>query len=136
MGALVALALAGAVQAIDANAAVGRWQTETRHGIVEIRRCGNSICGTLESSDGIRANPDLADTKNKDAALRGRRLAGLQILGGFKWSGNQWSGGTIYNAEDGGTYSATISLPDRDHLKMKGCIVWPLCKSQRWTRVN
>ena len=73
---------------------------------------------------------------NRNPQLRGRRLIGLQILGGFTASGTGWSGGTIYNAEDGGTYKATVTPVDANHLKVRGCIVWPLCKSQVWTRVR
>jgi uncharacterized protein (DUF2147 family) len=88
-----------AAASMPADAAVGRWQTENRHGVVEIARCGSSICGTLLSSDGLRANPQLRDEKNKDAQLRSRPLKDLRILQGFQWKSGSWSGGTIYNAE-------------------------------------
>ncbi|MEP9404124.1 DUF2147 domain-containing protein [Sphingomonas sp. VNH70] len=132
---IVLIALAAAA-ILPADTVVGRWQTESRHGIVEITRCGASICGTLISSDGIRGNPQLRDEKNKKPELRTRELRGLQILQGFHWSSDSWSGGSIYNAEDGGTYGATVTMVDRDHLKLKGCIVWPLCKTQTWVRVR
>ena len=122
--------------ALSPDAAVGRWKTETRNGIVEIAPCGGSICGKLVSSDGLRANPDLRDVKNKDATLQARKLMGVQILGGFARDGASWSGGTIYNGDDGGTYKATVTPIDADHLKVRGCIVWPLCKTQSWTRVR
>ena len=125
-----------AAASMPADAAVGRWQTENRHGVVEIARCGSSICGTLLSSDGLRANPQLRDEKNKDAQLRSRPLKDLRILQGFQWKSGSWSGGTIYNAEDGGTYGATVTLIDSDHLRLKGCIVWPLCKTQTWIRLR
>ncbi|WP_086485959.1 DUF2147 domain-containing protein [Sphingobium sp. GW456-12-10-14-TSB1] len=121
---------------MPADAAVGRWQTENRHGVVEIARCGSSICGTLLSSDGLRANPQLRDEKNKDAQLRSRPLKDLRILQGFQWKSGSWSSGTIYNAEDGGTYGATVTVIDSDHLRLKGCIVWPLCKTQTWIRLR
>ncbi len=41
-----------------------------------------------------------------------------------------------YNGDDGGTYKATITPIDADHLKVRGCIVWPLCKTQTWMRVR
>ena len=131
----VLLAAAAAVAA-NPDVAVGRWMTETKHGIVEIDRCGASICGKILSSDGIRGNPGLLDVNNKDSKLRGRKLLGLQILGGFTASDGAWTGGTIYNAEDGGTYHATVTPIDGNHLKVRGCIFWPLCKSQVWTRVH
>jgi uncharacterized protein (DUF2147 family) len=130
------LLAAAAAVAANPDVAVGRWMTETKHGIVEIDRCGRSICGKILSSDGIRGNRGLLDVNNKDPKLRGRRLLGLQILAGFTASDGAWTGGTIYNAEDGGTYHATVTPTDANHLKVRGCIFWPLCKSQVWTRVR
>jgi uncharacterized protein (DUF2147 family) len=122
--------------AVNPDAALGRWRTETRNGVVQVDRCGTSICGTLVGSDGLRTNPNLLDANNKNAALRGRKLMGLQILGGFTRADGQWTGGTIYNGDDGGTYKATVTPVDTDHLKVRGCIMWPLCKTQTWTRIR
>jgi uncharacterized protein (DUF2147 family) len=122
--------------AVNPDAALGRWRTETRNGVVQVDRCGTSICGTLVGSDGLRTNPNLLDANNKNAALRGRKLMGLQILGGFTRAGGQWTGGTIYNGDDGGTYKATVTPVDTDYLKVRGCIMWPLCKTQTWTRIR
>ena len=118
------------------DAAVGRWKTETRGGIVEIQRCGASICGRLLTSDLLRTNPNLKDARNSDAALRGRPLRGLQVLSGFKADGTGWSGGKIYNAEDGKTYTAYVTPEGPNQLKVKGCVFRPLCKTQTWTRVR
>jgi len=125
-----------AAAAMSPDAAVGRWRTETRNGIVEVERCGASICGKLVTSDGLRTNPNMLDINNKDVGLRGRRLMNLQVLGGFTRGDGQWTGGTIYNGDDGGTYRATVTPIDADHLKVKGCIIWPLCKSQTWARIR
>ncbi len=131
-----ALALLAAAATLSPDAAVGHWQTGVRHGIVEITRCGQSICGRVIDSDGLKANPDLLDVNNKDSAQRGRRIKGLQIMQGFSWKAGSWTGGTIYNAEDGGIYKATVTPHGANQLSMKGCIVWPLCKTQTWTRLH
>jgi uncharacterized protein (DUF2147 family) len=129
------IALAMATGSLSPNMAVGHWKTETRNGIVDIQRCGASICGKLITSDGIAANPATADTNNKDPALRGRLLKGLQILGGFTVDGDHWSGGSIYKADDGKTYDATVTIVDAGTLKVRGCIFVPFCKTQLWRRV-
>ena len=134
--ALSPLLLAAAPAPQDAGAAVGRWKTETHNAIVEIRRCGTSICGWILISDALRTNPELTDTKNRDAALRTRRLRGLQILSGFKQDGNGWYNGKIYNAEDGKTYTADVTLANPNQLNLRGCVFKPLCKTQTWTRVR
>jgi uncharacterized protein (DUF2147 family) len=130
---LVAAALFAATSHSDP--VLGRWRTETRGGIVEIAPCGASVCGTLVSSEGLRANPALTDAHNRDPKLRSRPLRNLQLLGGFTRSGSMWTGGSIYNAEDGKTYSAKLT-PEGDRLKVRGCVFVPLCKTQTWTRIR
>ncbi|UAK24509.1 DUF2147 domain-containing protein [Sphingomonas nostoxanthinifaciens] len=126
--------LMAAAAAVAPESAIGRWMTETRHGVVEIARCGSSVCGRLVDSDGIRANPGLLDVNNRDPKLRSRPIKGVEILTGFTLRDGQWTGGSVYNGEDGATYQATLIPLDPDHLKVRGCIIWPLCKTQTWTR--
>ncbi|HEY0271475.1 MAG TPA: DUF2147 domain-containing protein [Sphingomonas sp.] len=128
--------LAALLAAPSADTAIGRWRTETRNGIVDIRACGASLCGTLVTSDGIAADPALTDSKNKDEKLRVRPLKGVAMLSGFTRDGAGWSGGSVYNPDDGGTYKGKLTPADADHLSVRGCIVWPLCKTQTWTRVR
>jgi len=135
--ALVAVTMGGApAYAAGPDSVLGTWRTPSRHGVVEIARCGASICGRLVTSDNIKRDPEFKDVNNKDAAKRGRTLKGMQLLGGFTREAGKWSGGSIYNPEDGGTYKATITPAGADTLKLKGCIVWPLCKTQTWTRIK
>ena len=136
MSMILALLAAGTAAAAAPSDVVGRWKTESRGGIVEITECGQSICGRLVSSEGLKANPALKDVNNKDESLRSRPLKNMLLLKGFTRKKDEWSGGSIYNAEDGGTYKATITMQDPNRLKLKGCIVWPLCKTQTWTRIR
>ncbi|MDR6627326.1 DUF2147 domain-containing protein [Caulobacter segnis] len=114
----------------------GLWQTPTNGGQVEIARCGNSLCGKLLSSNHIRENPALKDVKNKDESQRVRTLKNLQMLYDFSGGPTKWTGGKVYNPDDGGTYSGTIELIGENQLKLKGCIVAPFCKTQVWTRLR
>jgi len=129
------LALALAAGPAPSNGALGLWKTETKNGVVEITRCGPSICGRLVTSDHIRTNPKLKDVNNSNPALRNRQLKGLLILNGFTADGATWNGGKIYNADDGKTYSARLT-PAGNQLKVRGCVFVPLCKTQTWTRVR
>ncbi|WP_409020515.1 DUF2147 domain-containing protein [Brevundimonas vesicularis] len=133
-----AAALALSAFAVPALAAdpTGLWQTQTNNGQVRIERCGNALCGTLVTSAAIRANPDQKDVKNKDESQRGRTLRGLRMLSGFTGGPTEWRGGSVYNPEDGGTYRGTITMPNDNTLRLRGCIVAPLCKTQTWTRVQ
>lgn len=131
--AAVFAALAGPAFAQDVT---GLWQTQTNGGQVEIGRCGNSLCGKLVTSNTIKSDPTVKDVKNKDASLRDRPLKNMQMLYDFTGGPTKWTGGKVYNAADGGTYSGTITLVSADELKLKGCIVAPLCKTEKWTRVK
>lgn len=133
--ATASLVLAIATPAMAADI-VGRWRTPGAGGEVELYRCGVVVCGRLISSAHIAKEPNLADIKNKDAALRGRKLKGLTILTGFTGGPTEWKGGKLYNPEDGNTYSGTITATDDNTLKLKGCVVAPLCKTQVWTRIK
>jgi uncharacterized protein (DUF2147 family) len=126
-------ALAGPAFAADVT---GLWATPTNGGQVEIARCGNSLCGKLVTSNQIKTNAALKDQKNKDAAQRDRTLKGLQMLYDFTGGPAKWTGGKVYNPDDGGTYSGTIEMLSDTQLKLKGCIVAPLCKTQVWNRVK
>jgi uncharacterized protein (DUF2147 family) len=137
MAFMLLAALLAASPAVPApDMAIGKWKTQTRNGIIDIRSCGASICGTLVTSDGLVANPGLADSKNKDEKLRSRPLKGITMLSGFTRDGDAWSDGSVYNPDDGGTYRGKLTPVDADHLAVRGCIVWPLCKTQTWTRVR
>ena len=134
---------AAAVLAASAMAApalagdpTGLWQTPTNGGQVRIEQCGNALCGTLVTSAAIRANPGQLDVNNKDASQRGRTLRGLRMLSGFTGGPTEWRSGSVYNPEDGGTYRGTITMTNDNTLRLRGCIVAPLCKTQTWTRVQ
>lgn len=133
LAAALALSVAGPALAQDAT---GLWQTQTNGGQVEISRCGNSLCGKLVNSDHIKSDPGVKDAKNKDASLRARPLKNMQMLYDFTGGPSKWTGGKVYNAADGGTYSGTITLISANELKLKGCIVAPLCKTEKWTRIR
>jgi uncharacterized protein (DUF2147 family) len=114
----------------------GRWLTPVQHGVIEITTCGDTICGHVVSSDTLKADPSLKDVHNKDAALRARPVKGLTMLAGFTGGPKEWKGGTAYNPDDGNTYKGSLTLADANTLKVTGCVVFPLCKTQTWTRAN
>jgi len=131
--ALVASALAAPAVAGDPT---GLWQTQTNNGQVRIERCGNALCGSIVTSDQIRAQPDQKDVRNKDTALRNRTLRGLRILSGFTGGPSEWRGGTVYKPDNGNTYRGTITMPNDNTLRLRGCVREPLCSNQTWTRIQ
>ena len=131
--ATVAASLAAPALAADPT---GLWQTPTNGGQVRISRCGQALCGVLVTSNHIRATPNMTDEKNRDASLRTRTLRNLPLLNGFTGGPIEWRGGTVYNPDDGRTYSGTITMQNDNTLRLQGCVVRPLCRNQTWTRVR
>jgi uncharacterized protein (DUF2147 family) len=129
------LALAGAAAAAAAPIE-GVWRTASDGGEIELHRCGEALCGRVVESDDIKTDPDLRDLTNKDPALRGRRLKGLDLFHGFRGGPDLWTNGRVYNPEDGRTYRGQMELMRDGRLKVTGCLVFPLCRSQVWTRAR
>jgi uncharacterized protein (DUF2147 family) len=121
----------------SADTVVGKWRTETHNAIVEISHCGPTICAKILTSDMLRTNPGMKDVRNENAALRNRPLLGLSMFSGFKPAADGvWDSGSVYNADDGKTYSGKVTPVGNDQLKLRGCVFFPLCKTQTWTRVH
>ena len=118
----------------------GTWLTEAGTSRIRIADCGGVLCGNIvwmkEPIDPDTGKPR-ADKNNPDAAKRNRPLMGVTIVIGMKPSGaDKWSG-QVYNAEDGKTYSGSITMVSAGALKLEGCALAGLiCKAQTWTRVN
>ena len=134
--ALVSLSLIRTAAAADA---FGTWLTGDKEGQVRIVNCGGALCGNLvwlkEPNDPATGRPK-TDKHNADASKQSRPLLGVPVVLAMKPSGpSQWSG-EVYNAEDGKTYSGSLTLTGPDTAALKGCVLSILCKSQTWTRVH
>jgi uncharacterized protein (DUF2147 family) len=114
----------------------GVWLSPSRSAHVQISHCGDALCGKVISATKPRTNPDFLDVHNKDPSLRTRRVIGALLLEGFTGGPTEWTGGHVYNPGDGNTYSGKLNLIDDNHLKLTGCALWVLCKSQVWTRIE
>jgi uncharacterized protein (DUF2147 family) len=135
-----ALALALTMPCAFAADPIGTWLTETGTSRIRIVDCGGALCGTIawmkEPIDPETQKPRL-DKFNAETAKRNRPLMGVTIVIGMKPSGAvKWSG-QVYNAEDGKTYSGSITMVSTGALKLEGCALAGLiCKAQTWTRAN
>lgn len=105
---------------------------------IKVTDCGGGLCGTIvglkEPISKIDGKPKV-DRENPDASKRTRPLIGLAVLIGMKPAGDGKWQGAIYNPDDGNTYSASIKV-DGDTLKVKGCVVGILCKSNSFARID
>lgn len=116
-----------------ADAVVGTWLDEDKRGYVEIYRAGDVYQGRVAgSTDGVVKN----DVKNPVLEKRTKTLLGQDIIKGLRYDGQgHWQGGTIYNPDDGNTYSVRLTIIDPNTLDLHGYLGVPLFgMTQRWTR--
>ncbi|MBV9554351.1 MAG: DUF2147 domain-containing protein [Alphaproteobacteria bacterium] len=97
--------------------------------------CGKLVWFRVKPDD---PNPSGWDLKNPDPAQRKRPLCGLMFMYGFKPAGTDtWEGGTVYDADDGNTYHATMKLQSDGALRLHGYIGISLIgASEVWTRAT
>ena len=133
--ALIAALLSGAA-AYAATGAEGTWQTPDDNAVVKIEACGAALCGYIVTSDQLKAHPDQTDARNRTVSLRTRPLKGLALFSGVKGGPPEWTGGALYDPEDGKTYKGSIKLTGADTLQLTGCVFRPFCKSETWTRIR
>lgn len=90
----------------------GTWMFANR-AAVQIFDCGGLLCGRIVWLLRPRTptgQPDL-DSRNPDPSLRQRHLCGLTIIWSLHSSGPaHWTGGWLYDPQDGTTYDLTAEL--------------------------
>ena len=111
-----------------ASKAVGTWRTPTGS-VIRITGGKSSIVGTIVS---VR-DKSRRDSKNPNAKLRKRKLPGVRIFRLKRNGADAWKG-SLYNTENGKTYSGHVKVLGANKIKLSGCVLGILCKSQIWTR--
>lgn len=77
------------------------------------------------------------DENNPDKNKRSQPVMGLVILKNFKFDEDEWEGGKIYDPESGKTYSCTITLQNKNTLKVRGYIGISLIgRTEYWKRAE
>lgn len=141
MAAVMSLALGMAVAAGPALAsedATGTWRMSNGKVTVRVAHCGGGLCGTvvaLKKPRDDKGRPRL-DKENPDPAMRQRPVIGLTILSNMRPAGGSSWTGTIYNPDDGNTYSSSMQLLGPTTMKVNGCVAAVLCKSMKFIRID
>jgi uncharacterized protein (DUF2147 family) len=121
---------AGSAMAADPSP-LGDWLVKDGYAHIRIDNCGGKLWGIVvwEKEPGV-------DSENPDPAKKSRPTLGMPVLMGLApTKPNRWEG-EIYNSQNGKMYGANISVVDENTLDLEGCLVWPLCQTQKWTRVK
>ena len=150
---LIVAALFGALASMafaQQSSVMGTWLTASGAAQIRIGPCpdpaNGPICGVIvglinpKGPDGVVVAPEAAtDYHNADPALRSRKLLGMPLIWGFKATADPkvFEGGQIYNASNGKTYNANITLQPDGRLSLRGYVGSPMFgETQIWTRIN
>jgi len=90
----------------------GIWLTANGHGVVEIARCGDALCGRIVGIDRESSAPMPTD-------VHGRPQCGLTIITDEKPAANGTWLGKITDPRDGRIYQAKLSLDERGNLRLR-----------------
>jgi len=138
-----------AAPADPADGIVGYWLVATADAAIRIERRDDGyydgyIVWQLHDSYGPEDGPELngkpaVDRNNPDPALRSRRLDGMRLLWDLHYdaANQEWTGGRVYDADDGHTFRCQMRLLDPDHLRLRGYVgITLLGGSSTWTRLS
>lgn len=111
-----------------ADSPEGCWITKDNEAIVEIRVIDGHLVGRIIAlSEPLFApdDPDAGkakfDRENPDTKRRSQPIVGLQILDGFTQRKNgKWEGGTVYDPDEGSTYSGNLRVTEEGTLELRG----------------
>lgn len=120
-------------QKVNKDAILGEWLSEKKDGKVLVYKQGEKFFGKIVwGKDGARK-----DTNNPDPKLKDQNIIGSVILKDFDFTGKVWEEGTVYDPNNGKTYSCTMKMPDANTLSIRGFVgISLLGRSTTWTRVK
>jgi uncharacterized protein (DUF2147 family) len=104
---------------------LGVWLVGNGKAKVEIEKIGKKYVGKIvwlknpkDANGAIRT-----DKNNPDEKLRKNPLVGISLLKDFVYDGeNEWKDGSIYDPENGKTYSCNMTLKDTNTLEVRGYV--------------
>ncbi len=121
---------------ILATDVLGTWVVQDSKSLIEIARCEESVCGTLEWFPELETiTTPILDSNNPDDALKTRELKGIKIIYDFKETSKGWRKGRIYDPETGKTYKSKLTRIDSQSLRVEGCI-GPICQKFIWVKAK
>lgn len=133
-------ALGSAHSQTNADDITGTWLTGTGKAHIKIDNIRGYYFGRIVwlkeplNKDG----KPKTDANNPDKSKQNLGLLGIRLLDGFEYkSENNWEKGTIYDPENGKTYSCKIYLENKNTMKIRGYIGISLIgRTDTWTRVK
>jgi uncharacterized protein (DUF2147 family) len=124
----------------DADRLTGVWEPSHGKARIKIDKIADKYFGKIvwlrEPIDPNTQQPKV-DKNNPDASLRQVPLKGYRILKDFIYKAGEWIDGTIYDPENGSTYSCVIKMRDLNTLDIRGYIgIKTFGRTDVWKRLE
>ncbi|GAB2815373.1 DUF2147 domain-containing protein [Ferruginibacter profundus] len=108
------------------DAIVGQWMSEDNNLKVEVYKDGTQFKAKVlwfdDSDDKNKPWNTRLDEKNPKAALRSRKIAGMEVLSGLTYDeeDDEWVDGVIYDSKSGKEWSSKVWINKNHQLKVRG----------------
>ena len=101
----------------------GTWFNEEKDGRVQFYEQNGKLYGKIVwINTPLENGKQKVDKNNPDPKLRTKPLVGLVVLKDFKKDGENWTDGTVYDSQNGKTYSSSIKWAGSKQLNIRGYI--------------
>lgn len=120
---------------------VGTWLVGNKEAHVSIFKSGKYYYGKiswLRNPNDEHGNPK-TDLNNRDEHQHGKHILGLLLLKSFEYnaSENSWEKGTIYDPQNGKTYSCKLLMTNMNTMEVRGYVgIAMIGRTDTWTKVE
>lgn len=119
---------------------LGFWLNESGQAQIQIYKEGDQYFGKiiwLKVPNDPKTGLPKKDANNPDVSMRSNLILGSIILRNFKYDDGEWSGGRVYDPQNGKDYKCYMKLKDPKKMSMRGYIgVSLLGRTEVWTRIK
>lgn len=118
---------------------LGIWYTKDNKAKIEIFKTNNKYHGKIIwlKNPNYPNGKQKIDRENPDEKLRSRPVVGIVNLEGFVFDEDEYEDGTIYDPNNGKTYSCYMKLTGMNTLEVRGYIGISLIgRTEVWNRVK
>lgn len=124
----------------DADRLNGIWEPSNGKARIKIEKIADKYFGKIvwlrDPVDPNTQQPKV-DKNNPDESLRQVPLKGYRLLKDFIYKDGEWVDGTIYDPENGSTYSCVIKMRDPNTLDIRGYIgIKTFGRTDVWKRLE
>lgn len=124
---------------VEGDKIIGLWEVGSGKARIKVTKYGDKYGGKIVwLRDPLDEKGEKkVDKNNPEEAKRTMPLLGLNNLLGFSYKEKgEYSGGTIYDPENGNTYNCVINLEDENTIQVRGYIgVQLFGRTDTWKRV-